>query len=199
MGLKLNATNGGGSVELDVPNTVSSDVVLTLPDADGDADQVLQTNGSGTLSWVAKGTINQIFQNVETSEVSVNTTTYTDLSLSQAITPTSTSSKILVMANVKATAGAAGEGYGLQIRQDIGGTVTNIYSAQQSSSGGPFDYGAGGQLNTKATLLFLDEPNTTSEVTYSIFGARNGSSAAFFHPNTTTTGRSQLIVMEIGA
>ena len=51
MGLKLNATNGGGSVELDVPNTVSSDVVLTLPDADGDADQFLQTNGSGALSW----------------------------------------------------------------------------------------------------------------------------------------------------
>ena len=51
MGLKLNATNGGGSVELDVPDTVSSDVALTLPANDGDADQVLQTNGSGTLSW----------------------------------------------------------------------------------------------------------------------------------------------------
>jgi len=51
MGLKLNATNGGGSVELDVPDTVSSDVVLTLPATDGDADQFLQTNGSGALSF----------------------------------------------------------------------------------------------------------------------------------------------------
>ena len=51
MGLKLNATNGGGSVELDVPDTVNSDLVLTLPATDGDADQFLQTNGSGALSF----------------------------------------------------------------------------------------------------------------------------------------------------
>lgn len=36
MGLKLNAANGGGSVELDVPSTVNSDLALTVPAAAGE-------------------------------------------------------------------------------------------------------------------------------------------------------------------
>ena len=202
MTLKL-VGSSDGSVSLSAPSDTSpsgTDVTLTLPTSDGDADQVLQTNGSGTLSWVTNGTINQVLQKLRTSEISVNTTTYTDLQLSQAITPSSTSSKILVMANVKATAGGDGDAFGFQIRRDIGGTVTNIYSAQQSSSGGPYDYGVTDeQLNTKATLLWLDSPNTTSAVTYSIYGGRHGSSSVYFHPNTATTGQSQLILLEVGA
>ena len=33
------------------PNTVSANVTWTLPSADGTSNQVLTTNGSGTLSW----------------------------------------------------------------------------------------------------------------------------------------------------
>ena len=52
MGLKLNATNGGGSVELDVPNTVNSDITFTLPDSTGSANQVLKNSGTaGTLEF----------------------------------------------------------------------------------------------------------------------------------------------------
>lgn len=39
-------------VALQGPATVSSNVTWTLPSADGTANQVLSTNGSGTLSWV---------------------------------------------------------------------------------------------------------------------------------------------------
>ncbi len=37
------------------PATVSSNVIWTLPDADGTSGQVLQTNGSGVLSWADAG------------------------------------------------------------------------------------------------------------------------------------------------
>lgn len=52
MGVKLNGSSSG-SVELNAPadTTSGADVVLTLPVNDGDADQVLSTNGSGALSW----------------------------------------------------------------------------------------------------------------------------------------------------
>jgi len=51
MPIKLNGATSG-SVELDVPAVVSGgDVTLTLPPNLGTADQVLQTNGSGTLSF----------------------------------------------------------------------------------------------------------------------------------------------------
>ena len=52
MGLKLNGSSSG-SVELNAPadTTSGADVVLTLPVNDGDANQFLQTDGSGALTW----------------------------------------------------------------------------------------------------------------------------------------------------
>ena len=52
--VKLTPDSNGGSVQLKAPaDTSGTDVVLTLPANDGDANQVLTTNGSGTLSWAA--------------------------------------------------------------------------------------------------------------------------------------------------
>ena len=53
MSIKLNAQSGG-SVALDAPTqtTGSADNVYKLPVADGSSGQVLQTDGSGNLSWV---------------------------------------------------------------------------------------------------------------------------------------------------
>jgi len=49
--LRLADSAGGEYVALQAPSTVSSNVTFTLPGADGTADQVLKTNGSGTLSF----------------------------------------------------------------------------------------------------------------------------------------------------
>ena len=52
MSIKLNAQSGG-SVALDAPTqtTGSADVTFKLPVADGSANQVIQTNGSGQLAF----------------------------------------------------------------------------------------------------------------------------------------------------
>jgi hypothetical protein len=47
--------NGTNYISLKAPNTIASDVTWTLPNADGTNGQVLQTNGSGTLSWATAG------------------------------------------------------------------------------------------------------------------------------------------------
>ena len=47
--------NGSNWVALQAPATVASNVTWTLPSADGTSGQVLQTNGSATLSWVSPG------------------------------------------------------------------------------------------------------------------------------------------------
>ena len=51
--------SSSGSVALVAPasTTGGADVTLTLPVSDGDANQILETNGSGVLSWVPAGTI----------------------------------------------------------------------------------------------------------------------------------------------
>tara|TARA_R100000781_G_C4017079_1_gene105715 strand:+ start:25 stop:603 length:579 start_codon:yes stop_codon:yes gene_type:complete len=59
MTLKLNGSSSG-SVSIDAPasTTGGAAVTLTLPVDDGDANQVLETNGSGALSWVSRNTPN---------------------------------------------------------------------------------------------------------------------------------------------
>jgi hypothetical protein len=47
--------NGTNYVSLSAPTTLASDLSLTLPSADGTSGQVLQTNGSGVLSFVSGG------------------------------------------------------------------------------------------------------------------------------------------------
>ena len=49
--LRLQDSTGGEYIAIQAPATVASNVTLTLPADDGDADQALVTNGSGVLSW----------------------------------------------------------------------------------------------------------------------------------------------------
>ena len=44
-------SNGSNRIRITAPSSVTADVTLTLPDGDGDADQVLTTDGDGVLSW----------------------------------------------------------------------------------------------------------------------------------------------------
>lgn len=53
MPLRLNGSTSG-YVEVDAPATAGSNT-LVLPTGNGSADQVLSTNGSGTLSFVDRG------------------------------------------------------------------------------------------------------------------------------------------------
>jgi hypothetical protein len=48
--------NGANYVEFQAPASITSNVTWTLPGADGTNGQVLQTNGSGTLSWSTPST-----------------------------------------------------------------------------------------------------------------------------------------------
>ena len=47
--------NGTNYIALQAPAALATNVTLTLPDNDGSANQVLATDGSGVLSWVASG------------------------------------------------------------------------------------------------------------------------------------------------
>ena len=53
--MRFQDASGGQYVALEAPATVSSNVTFTLPSADGDADQVIVTDGSGALSFADAG------------------------------------------------------------------------------------------------------------------------------------------------
>ena len=52
MALRLK-NSSGNFIALDAPSSIATDVTLTLPNTDGDANQVLTTDGAGALSWAA--------------------------------------------------------------------------------------------------------------------------------------------------
>ena len=97
MSIKLNAQSGG-SVSLDAPTqtTSSADVTFKLPVADGSANQLLKTDGSGNLGWATGGKILQVVSASTTSTVSNTTETYADTGLTATIS-ISSGSKVLVL------------------------------------------------------------------------------------------------------
>jgi len=50
--------NGSNYVAIKAPDTIASNLTLTLPSADGTSGQVLQTNGSGVLSFASVSAVN---------------------------------------------------------------------------------------------------------------------------------------------
>lgn len=55
-GVRYYDSDSSHYVEVRAASTVSTNVTLTLPTSDGDADQYLKTDGSGNLSWASVST-----------------------------------------------------------------------------------------------------------------------------------------------
>ena len=152
-----------------------------------DSNQVQVYNGS---SFVAVGGILQVVSTTKSDTFSTSSTGFTDITgLSVSITPTSTSSKIMVFADVavganddsagprllltrNSTAIARGNAAGSRPRATAGGvpdaiseTVTNLYSV------------------TAIGFQFLDEPSTTSALTYVVQIAKSSPGGRVLYVN----------------
>ena len=113
--LRLGEADGNGTnyVGFKAPAALSADKIWTLPSADGSASQVLQTNGSGVLSFAtpAGGKIKQVRFNNSSSSGSANDTTYVDCGCSCTMTPAAAANYILVKAIIHWTINASSSSY----------------------------------------------------------------------------------------
>ena len=138
---------------------------LTFPTADGSANQVLKTDGSGSLSFGADvgGKILQVKSANFTSQFAHNSssgTGFVSTNITIDITPTSASSKILVIA-------------GFNIWKSGSSAQCNITLYRDSTNLGNSFYGFGEYAINAAyalqwNLKYNDSPNTTSQVTYNV-------------------------------
>lgn len=196
-----------------VSNTISN----TLVDAKGDllvgsaADTVSRlavgsnntvlTADSSTatgLKWAtpaAGGKVLQVVQASTTSTTVITTTTYTDTGLSVSITPSSTSSKVLIIANQQALITRSSSEVNATGRLLRGATAiltngSDSFLKTEAQTGGAVTTSISGLH----TMIYLDEPATTSSTTYKMQMGTNG---------TLITQRdsqpSVIIAMEIGA
>lgn len=173
MTIKLNGSTAG-SVALDAPasTTSSADIIFKLPVADGTAGQVLQTDGSGNLSWVTPGAgkVLQVQSTTKTDEFehsSLAESTYSNAAMSVSITPSNASNKILirvmatVSTNVADTRIAMGifKAGSILVQGDASGVKTRAtaetYQDIQASA-------------ETISAEFLDTAGGTSAITYDI-------------------------------
>ncbi len=109
--------NGSNYVAIKAPNTLASNLTLTLPSADGTSGQVLQTNGSGVLSFAGvSASAGQVIQVVTATDSTRRTTTSTSFvtasnTLSATITPSSTLNKIFVVMHSTCRVAVGDAGY----------------------------------------------------------------------------------------
>ena len=183
MGLKLNGATSG-SIELDVPDAIGSDV-----------SGVLLPTTAGTLDRLERaGNILQVVYGNTSSQVSLTTTTYVDSNLTATITPSSTTSKVLVLVDQSCQWNHSSAG-GMAVRLLRNSTVIE----QPPETSVPLsDYIASAtQHYFKLPMTVLDSPSTTSAVTYKTQGRVWAGVAAEFQAGSTTKGVSRIVLMEV--
>lgn len=197
-------------VALQAPATIASNITWTLPSADGSANQVLRTNGSGTLSWATAGggKILQVVQAVKTDTFSrtSSSSNFGDITgLSASITPSSTANKILIVASVTC---ASGTGVNHAIRVTAAGSAITAATGDAAGSttrAASSGYSATDTGTGNLTIKYLHSPSTTSSTTYAIQGSAGGNSTFYCNrPSSSSTTSnsiyycaSTLILMEV--
>ena len=175
----------------------------------GTSGLVTATTFSGSsLTGIDTGKILQVKQTVKTAISSTTSSSFGALSgLSVNITPSATSSKILVTVDFKM--GNGGAGAYIKIVRDStdiykGDAVSGKNSCLQQTYGGN-DTGEGQYGLPFMGGTFLDSPNTTSQVTYSVQWLREGSATIYLNRCGSDSGdyvgrtASSITVQEVAA
>ena len=181
--------NGSNYVALKAPDTIASNLTLTLPSADGSSGQVLQTNGSGVLSFVSGGgKVLQVVSGSYASQASTTSTTFQDLSsdTNVSITCSSASNKVLIIAHFNEC--YLNGSHCLWIRITAGGS--EIIKSECVL------FGPSGERLHNQNITFLYSPNSTSSIQYKMqFKSNNGSNVRI--NQNSSVGGSSLTLMEI--
>jgi hypothetical protein len=151
------------------------------------------------LKWATPaggGKVLQVVYGSTTTSTSVNSTSYTDISLSASITPTLSTSKVLILANVQFYLDINGQSKAMGTR--LLRNSTAIFTDDTGLSSGVTAIGASavGQYN-RVPVNYLDSPSTTSSTTYKIQGKASTATGSLNFQEGSAP--SSIILMEIGA
>ena len=170
-----------------------------------------------TQSSAAGGKILQVktFKKTDSATYTPDTQlVFKDTGMTLSITPSATTSKILVSFVLFSDFNGDASNHYLRIKRSIsGGSTTFITAADQGNRTGTLFIGAmgnsesAGDRPTICTMSdYLDEPSTTSAVTYTIQHTSHGASSMYLNRSEDTVdqdaredGISWIVLKEVGA
>jgi len=128
---------------------------------------------------IPTGKVLQVVSASTTSSVATTSTSFVDINLSLNITPSATSSKIFVTyTGSNETNGTGGNKLSLQILRD---------STQIADATGIGSLGSENGIVISNALSVLDEPSTTSQITYKMQGKSDDGTVMVFNINGDKT------------
>lgn len=156
-----------GALEIRTGMLAGGVTALTI-DASQNATFAGNLNVLGAVTGGVSG-IRQLLQTVQTTPQTINSTSTVATNIVGSITPASTTSKVLVIVNIgqmKLTQGAAAPGV-FSLYRNIGAVApSSIVSPWFASDWNP---GVNTDEACSACAMFLDSPNTTSAITYTVY------------------------------
>ena len=143
-----------------------------------------------SLTSISAGKVGQVINKVDGTYQGTSSNTFTDTSLSQAITPTSTSSKILILVAQNACKASGNTGVKLNLLRD------STELDQFQTNGGETEESTRNLFGTSC-FFYLDSPNTTSAVTYKTQYANYVNGTGESRVNNSGSDESSMVLMEI--
>lgn len=135
----------------------------------------------------------QVVSASTTTQVASTSATYADSTLTASITPQSTSSKILVVYSQNVYSNGSGTGAGVELVRNLPSANTVLQTTVDITYGN-----ASGTLG-QFTFIYLDSPATTSALTYKTRLNRSIGASTVYAQANTTSGESNIILMEVSA
>ena len=161
----------------------------TLPASSGVNLTALNASnlGSGTVPAARLSGVGKILdwknRNSTDTTVTVSSTSWTDSNITLTATPSSTDSRLYVMVSFYVNhSSSTGQGFGLK-RAISGGVTTDQLG--DATVGISYTYNTvgydNGNIEHYMKFYWIDHPNTTSAVTYTVNGRREGGSGDAFN------------------
>ena len=156
-----------------------------------------------TSSLGVSGKVLQAVTTTDNTHISQsNNTNYSEINTT--ITPSSTSSKIVVMVSLGGISQSSTLDSAYIIERAIsGGSTSNLEVGQGATRNCTFlgTHNTGGSEGISAQCTLLDSPNTTSAITYKVYGHINSGSWVINKRggDTTSSAGSRMVLMEVGA
>ena len=139
------------------------------------------------------GHVLQVVHEAYSTQVSMSTTSNTEINLNATITPSSTTNKVLVDWTIHGNWVGDARGFKCRLWRDDGGGYDNIYSDAQTYS----NYSPGGSdLRWRLRWTYLDAPGVLVGTTYKIQAAGYNTNEVRFHDGNTA---STMVLTEIVA